>query len=146
MSFSEQAETAATEKTAAITFFNVKSEKLHSQNSCKTEKTLSLQGKTVRTMRTTNEYMTLLRSYFNDKAGNYGITRIGIFGSAARNEQTDGSDVDVCVEMKTPDLFSMVHIKEDLQHLFGCTVDIVRLRKGMNPMLLKQIKRDGIYA
>ena len=97
-------------------------------------------------MRTTNEYMTLLRSYFNDKAGNYGITRIGIFGSVARNEQADGSDVDVCVEMKTPDLFSMVHIKEDLQHLFGCTVDIVRLRKGMNPMLLKQIKRDGIYA
>jgi predicted nucleotidyltransferase len=40
----------------------------------------------------------------------------------------------------------MVHIKEELQELFGKPVDIVRLRNNMNPMLLKQIKRDGIYA
>ena len=63
----------------------------------------------------------------------------------ARNEQTEDSDVDVCVEMKKPDLFTMVHIKEELQELFGKPVDIVRLRKNMNPMLLKQIERDGIY-
>ena len=62
------------------------------------------------------------------------------------NEQTEDSDVDVCVEMKKPDLFTMVHIKEELQELFGKPVDIVRLRNNMNPMLLKQIKRDGIYA
>ena len=37
-------------------------------------------------------------------------------------------------------------IKEELQELFGKPVDIVRLRKNMNPMLLKQIERDGIYA
>ena len=61
-------------------------------------------------------------------------------------KQTEDSDVDVCVEMKKPDLFTMVHIKEELQELFGKPVDIVRLRKNMNPMLLKQIKRDGIYA
>ena len=40
----------------------------------------------------------------------------------------------------------MVHIKEDLQELFGKSVDIVRLRKNMNPMLLSRIQRDGIYA
>ena len=72
--------------------------------------------------------------------------KIGIFGSVARNEQTEDSDVDVCVEMKKPDLFTMVHIKEELQELFGKPVDIVRLRNNMNPMLLKQIKRDGIYV
>ena len=33
----------------------------------------------------------------------------------------------------------MVHIKEDMQELFGKPVDIVRLRNNMNPMLLKQI-------
>ena len=48
--------------------------------------------------------------------------------------------------MKKPDLFMMVHIKEELQELFGKPVDIVRLRNNMNPMLLKQIQRDGIYA
>ena len=97
-------------------------------------------------MKTANDYITLLRRYLITKADAYGITKIGIFGSVARNEQTEDSDVDVCVEMKKPDLFTMVHIKEELQELFGRPVDIVRLRNNMNPMLLKQIKRDGIYA
>lgn len=97
-------------------------------------------------MATTNDYITILRKYLSAKADAYGITKIGIFGSVARNEQTENSDVDVCVEMKRPDLFTMVHIKEELQELFGKPVDIVRLRNNMNPMLLKQIKRDGIYV
>ena len=97
-------------------------------------------------MKTTNDYITILRKYLSTKADAYGITKIGIFGSVARNEQTEDSDVDVCVEMQKPDLFTMVHIKEELQELFGKPVDIVRLRNNMNPMLLKQIKRDGIYA
>ena len=97
-------------------------------------------------MKTTNDYITILRKYLSTKADAYGITKIGIFGSVAINEQTEDSDVDVCVEMKKPDLFTMVHIKEELQELFSKPVDIVRLRKNMNPMLLKQIKRDGIYA
>ena len=97
-------------------------------------------------MKTTNDYIIILRKYLSTKADAYGITKIGIFGSVARNEQTEDSDVDVCVEMKKPDLFTMVHIKEELQELFGKPVDIVRLRNNMNPMLLKQIKRDGIYA
>ena len=97
-------------------------------------------------MKTTNDYITILRKYLRTKADAYGITKIGIFGSVARNEQTEDSDVDVCVEMKKPDLFILVHIKEELQELFGKPVDIVRLRNNMNPMLLKQIKRDGIYA
>ena len=109
---------------------------------------LSLQKKAVLSykMTTTNDYISILRKYLSTKADAYGITKIGIFGSVARNEQTEDSDVDVCVEMKKPDLFTMVHIKEELQELFGKPVDIVRLRKNMNPMLLKQIERDGIYA
>ena len=97
-------------------------------------------------MKTIEDYMAILRKYQTSKSEFYGIIRIGIFGSVARNEQTEDSDVDVCVEMKKPDLFAVVHIKEDLQELFGKSVDIVRLRKNMNPMLLSRIQRDGIYA
>ena len=53
-------------------------------------------------MKTTNDYITILRKYLSTKADAYGITKIGIFGSVARNEQTEDSDVDVCVEMKSP--------------------------------------------
>ena len=97
-------------------------------------------------MKTREDYIAILRQYLTLKSDSYGIIRIGIFGSVARNEQTQDSDVDICVEIKKPDLFTMVHIKEDLQELFGRSVDIVRLRKNMNPMLLSRIERDGIYA
>ena len=42
------------------------------------------------------------------------------------------ADVDICVELKRPNLFTLVHIKEELQELFGRPVDIVRLRLDMD--------------
>ena len=49
-------------------------------------------------MKTTSEYIALLRKYMAENAHKYGIVRMGIFGSVARGEQTENSDVDVCVE------------------------------------------------
>lgn len=97
-------------------------------------------------MKTTSEYITLLREYMSANASKYGIKRMGIFGSVARGEQTADSDVDVCVELQTPCMFSLVHIKEELQRLFGCAVDIVRLREDMDGILKQNIKEEGIYA
>ena len=45
-------------------------------------------------MKTVTEYISLLRDYMQKNAGKYGISRMGIFGSVARNEQTETSDVD----------------------------------------------------
>ena len=47
-------------------------------------------------MKTTQEYIQLLKEYKQKRGILYGISRIGIFGSVARGEQTEGSDVDVC--------------------------------------------------
>ena len=93
-------------------------------------------------MKTTSEYMALLRKYMVEN----GIMRMGIFGSVARGEQTEDSDVDVCVELQTPSMFCLVHIKDELQHLFGCAVDIVRLREDMDKLLKQNIMEEGIYA
>ncbi len=40
-------------------------------------------------MTTTNDYISILRKYLSTKADAYGITKIGIFGSVPRNEQTE---------------------------------------------------------
>ena len=97
-------------------------------------------------MKTTKEYLQLLQAYKLQSAIRYGISRIGIFGSVARGEQQEGSDVDVYVELSSPDLFSLVHIKDELQQLFGCPVDVVRLRDNMNELLKRSIMEEGIYA
>ncbi|WP_075559488.1 MULTISPECIES: nucleotidyltransferase domain-containing protein [Parabacteroides] len=97
-------------------------------------------------MKSTSEYINLLRDYMAKNASKYGITRMGIFGSVARGEQTEGSDVDVYLETSKPSMFALVHIKEDLQALFGCNVDIVRLRERMDTLLKSRIEKEGIYV
>lgn len=97
-------------------------------------------------MKTTAEYISILRDYVANNASKYHITRMGIFGSVARGEQTEGSDVDVYLETSKPSMFALVHIKEDLQKLFGCNVDIVRLREHMDCLLKNRIEKEGIYV
>jgi len=43
-------------------------------------------------------YLNLLRECKDEYANRYGITRIGIFGSVARDEHNENSDLDICVE------------------------------------------------
>ena len=88
----------------------------------------------------------LLAQYKERKRDEYAIEKIGVFGSVARNEATDSSDVDICIKTKTPDLFILVHIQEELQNLFHKSVDIVRVRERMNPYLKKRIEKEAIYV
>ena len=94
----------------------------------------------------TADYLQLLRQYKESASKKYGIKRIGIFGSVARGEQTENSDVDIVVSLTKPRLFTLVHIKEDLQQIFGRPVDIVRERDDMDLLLKNCILRDGIFA
>jgi predicted nucleotidyltransferase len=66
----------------------------------------------------------ILAQYKKNNHDKYGIENIGIFGLAARDEATKTSD-----ETKTPDMFMLVHIQEELQNLFYKSVDIVRVQK-----------------
>ena len=97
-------------------------------------------------MKTRNEYLELLRLYKQRMAEQYGIVRLGIFGSVSRNEQKEDSDLDVCVEMKEPDGCILLNIEYELEELLHCKIDIVRLRDNMNALLKRNIERDGIYV
>ena len=93
-----------------------------------------------------SEILQILRNYKVQSANRYGISRLGIFGSYARGNPTQKSDIDIVIELQSPDLFKMVHIKEDLEELLGVQVDIVRSRKKMNPYLKKRIEKEALYV
>jgi predicted nucleotidyltransferase len=76
----------------------------------------------------------------------YGVTKMGVFGSVARNESRKNSDIDVVVEMREPDLFYLVHIKETLEKIFKCPVDVIRYREKMNRYVKARIDRDACYV
>lgn len=87
-----------------------------------------------------------LRNYGAEFERLYGVTKIGIFGSAARDELRQNSDIDIVVEMKEPDLFYLVHIKETLEKDFQRPVDVIRYRDTMNRYLKARIDREACYA
>lgn len=70
---------------------------------------------------------------------------MGIFGSVARGEQHDGSDVDVCIEGQLKGLFALSGVKSELEAILGCPVDIVRVREKMDPYFRNAIQKDVIY-
>ncbi len=74
------------------------------------------------------------------------IIKIGIFGSLARSDYKRDSDIDVVIEQSSPDLFLLGRIKIELEEKFNKRVDIVRLRKDINPFLRKRIEKDSIYV
>ncbi len=74
----------------------------------------------------------------------YGVIRLGIFGSVARDQATVTSDIDVVVEMP-PDLFQMVHMKEELEELLNAPVDLIRLHRYLHAFLRKRIDDEAIF-
>ncbi len=86
----------------------------------------------------------ILRDYKKDVAEQYNILTIGIFGSIARDEA--GEDSDVVVRISEPDLFMLAGIKNDLEARFHRPVDIVTYRDTMNPFLKKRIDSEAVYA
>ncbi len=88
----------------------------------------------------------ILKKFKKDHSEQYGILLIGLFGSVAREEATENSDVDIVIKITTPDPFKIVHIKEDLEIQLKQRVDIVRLRDKMNTFLKKRIEKDAIYV
>lgn len=78
-------------------------------------------------------------------AAKYGVTRLGIFGSLARGEATEASDIDIVVHMP-PDLFLMVHMKDDLEELLRAPVDLVRYQQHLSALLKSRIDREAVYV
>ena len=92
------------------------------------------------------EVLSILKVYKRDFSEKYGILEIGVFGSFARNEAGDDSDVDICIKTKNPDPFSLVHIKEEIEQRVRRQVDIIRMREKMNPYLRQHIEKDVFYV
>jgi len=93
-----------------------------------------------------DQVLPLLRQRQAEWRQRYQLQRIGLFGSTARNEATDKSDVDVWVELDPLTPYATVHLKQELEELLQRPVDLVRLRERMNPALRQAILREGISA
>lgn len=93
---------------------------------------------------TKDECIIILKKYIDILKNKYGIVSLSLFGSMARGEQKEGSDIDLFVDTETPNPFLLMDAKEFLEGATGSSVDIVRNHQNLNPRLRKRILKDGI--
>jgi hypothetical protein len=92
------------------------------------------------------DILKILHLYKKEVANEYKILKIGIFGSTARGEANDESDIDIVIRVSEPDFFMLAGIKNDLESRLKKTVDIVTYTDTMNSFLKKRIDHEALYA
>lgn len=78
----------------------------------------------------------------------YHLTKIGVFGSVAKNEQNKSSDIDIIVEFEnnTLDLFNLKeNLRSEIMNEFSVNVDICR-EKYIKPVFKDQIMSEVKYV
>lgn len=96
-------------------------------------------------MRTTEEVLDVLKEYWKLSEEKYGIETLGLFGSYARGEQQDDSDIDVAVRLKRPSLLTLNAIWSDLEELFENEVDVISLSDRLGKRFKDEISKDIIF-
>ena len=99
---------------------------------------------------TENKVMCRLDDIRRRRADVHGIAKrhnaigIFVFGSCARREDDDASDIDFLVDFNPKaTLFDQIGIRFELEDMFGCKVDVVS-RRGLAPELSKTIQTEAV--
>lgn len=76
-------------------------------------------------MLTREKITKILQKNHRHLASKYGVKRIGLFGSYAKGNPTETSDIDIVVEFSRPIGFRFVEFAEHLENLLGRHVDVL---------------------
>ena len=82
-------------------------------------------------------------------AAEYGVKRIGLFGSYAKDVSSGASDIDLVVEFERPLGFKFIELSEYLEHLLGQKVDVLTpggIQGIRNPQIAQSIEESIVYV
>lgn len=98
-------------------------------------------------IKTRTEVFEILRSLKNDVRKRYYVESIAIFGSYAREEQVESSDIDVLVEFGSAAvLFDFVGLSQYLEERPGSRVDVVPAAALRRPEIRGHVVRDLLFV
>ena len=76
----------------------------------------------------------------------FGVTELALFGSFARDQNTESSDVDILVSFNMPATSkAFFGVQFYIEDLLGCRVDLVT-EKALRPEFRPQIEREAMYV
>jgi predicted nucleotidyltransferase len=92
------------------------------------------------------EILKILKNNKTHLKMNYGIIKIGIFGSHARDCATEKSDIDIYAEFEANNFRNIAGAWNYLEKQLGTGVDFVHFHKNMRESLKKNIQNEIIYG
>jgi predicted nucleotidyltransferase len=97
-------------------------------------------------MMTKEDILALLKDELPNLRNEYGVDTLAIFGSYAKGEQMEGSDIDMLVEFSEPvSLFDLIGLENQLTDLLGVKVDLGTF-ESIKPMLKDEILNSAVYV
>ena len=76
----------------------------------------------------------------------FGVVKIGLFGSVARGESSKESDIDILIEKEKPlSLIRFMRMKLLLEKRLGKKVDLISL-EGLREELREEVEKEVIYV
>lgn len=89
--------------------------------------------------------LSILKAHNEEVKRKFGVCKIGIFGSYARGEEKETSDVDVLVEFDKPTFRNFMGLAFFLEDLFDREVDLVTI-KGLSPYIRPAVEREVVWS
>jgi predicted nucleotidyltransferase len=96
-------------------------------------------------MLTLQNILQILRQHKPELQRKYPISRLGVFGSYARGEATEKSDIDIAVELNGPMGLNFVAMADEIEELFGIKTDVVP-KRSIKPKYLPYVEKDIVYV
>jgi len=98
-------------------------------------------------MKTIEEIERILKEHREGIKEKYGVVIVGVFGSYARGEQRETSDVDIIVELERPIGLKFYELCDYLENILGIEVDVLTLSALKQKTLLwESVKEDIVYV
>ena len=98
-------------------------------------------------MKTLEEIKKELVKHKEEIRKKYGVRILGIFGSYARGEQKEVSDIDILVEIESPIGLKFFELWDDLEAILGVKIDLLTVKAvKQKPLLWESIKEDLVYV
>ncbi len=91
----------------------------------------------------------ILKMILNNKniIRDFGVSKIGLFGSFVRNEQNEESDIDLIVQFEQgkKSYIKFINLSDYLEKLFNKKVDLLT-EKGISPYMKSRIEKEAVYV
>lgn len=91
-----------------------------------------------------NQIIMALREIFPSLSGRYSVKTLGVFGSYARHEERETSDLDLLVDFdEPPGLIKFIELENTLTDLLGVKVDLV-MQDALKPNIGKRVLSEVV--